>query len=140
MKKKEQQTIFDIGRAGRSAPAQLPGEGSLSDIPSSFLRAKPPVLPEVSELQAVRHYTNLSRKNFSIETQFYPLGSCTMKYNPRGTHRAANLPGFLGRHPLRAAGNPEGRHRHEGRIAHADGRCSRRIRRRRDDPRVPRKP
>ena len=100
MKKKDQQTIFDIGRAGRTAPAQMPGEGSLSGIPKSQLRSAPPVLPEVSELQAVRHYTNLSRRNFSIETQFYPLGSCTMKYNPRGTHRAANLPGFLGHHPL----------------------------------------
>jgi glycine dehydrogenase subunit 2 len=75
------------GRAGRA-------------IPASLLRSTPPALPEVSELQAVRHYTNLSRRNFSIETQFYPLGSCTMKYNPRGIHRAANLPGFLGRHPL----------------------------------------
>jgi len=93
-------TIFDIGRAGRAAPAQLPEEGSVADIPPALRRDKPPVLAEVSELQAVRHYTNLSRKNFSIETQFYPLGSCTMKYNPRGTHRAANLPGFLGRHPL----------------------------------------
>jgi glycine cleavage system P protein (glycine dehydrogenase) subunit 2 len=98
--KDDQQTIFDIGRAGRSALAQLPDEGSIADIPQSFLRGKPAALAEVSELQAVRHYTNLSRKNFSIETQFYPLGSCTMKYNPRGTHRAANLPGFLGRHPL----------------------------------------
>jgi glycine dehydrogenase subunit 2 len=51
-------------------------------------------LPEVSELQVVRHYTNLSRRNFSIDTQFYPLGSCTMKYNPRGAHAAAMLPGF----------------------------------------------
>ena len=100
MKQQDQPTIFDIGHAGRIAPAQLPGEGSLSGIPSSLLRSKPPVLPEVSELQAVRHYTNLSRRNFSIDTQFYPLGSCTMKYNPRGTHRAAILPGFLGRHPL----------------------------------------
>jgi glycine dehydrogenase subunit 2 len=98
--KRDQPTIFDIGHAGRSAPAQMPGEGSLSGIPQSMLRTDAPVLPEVSELQAVRHYTNLSRRNFSIETQFYPLGSCTMKYNPRGTHRAANLPGFLGRHPL----------------------------------------
>tara|TARA_Y100001934_G_scaffold250603_1_gene313056 strand:+ start:725 stop:907 length:183 start_codon:yes stop_codon:yes gene_type:complete len=48
----------------------------------------------------VRHYTRLSRRNFSIDGQFYPLGSCTMKYNPRGAHRAASLPGFLNRHPL----------------------------------------
>ena len=60
----------------------------------------PPALPEVSELQAVRHYTGLSAKNFAIDRQFYPLGSCTMKYNPRGAHRAASQTGFLNRHPL----------------------------------------
>jgi glycine dehydrogenase subunit 2 len=65
-----------------------------------LVRDTPLGLPEVSELQAVRHYTNLSRKNFSIDTQFYPLGSCTMKYNPRGAHKAAGLPGFSQRHPL----------------------------------------
>ena len=48
----------------------------------------------------VRHYTNLSQQNFAIDTMFYPLGSCTMKYNPRGAHKAASMPGFLGRHPL----------------------------------------
>ncbi|MFV2089919.1 MAG: aminomethyl-transferring glycine dehydrogenase subunit GcvPB [Pseudomonadales bacterium] len=94
-------TIFDIGVAGRSATAQLvPEVGAGADIPADFLRDRPPMLPEVSELQVVRHYTNLSHKNFSIDTQFYPLGSCTMKYNPRGAHRAASLPGFLDRHPL----------------------------------------
>ncbi|MGE0624951.1 MAG: aminomethyl-transferring glycine dehydrogenase subunit GcvPB [Pseudomonadales bacterium] len=94
-------TIFDLSRSGRTAAAQLAPEApAAEDIPASFLRSAPPALPEVSELQVVRHYTNLSRKNFSIDTQFYPLGSCTMKYNPRGAHKAASLPGFLGRHPL----------------------------------------
>ena len=96
-------TIFEVGGAARRAAAQrVDGADaqSLSDLPQHLLRAEPPQLPEVSELQAVRHYTNLSRKNFSIDTQFYPLGSCTMKYNPRGAHKAASLPGFLGRHPL----------------------------------------
>ena len=60
----------------------------------------PAVLPEVSELQAVRHYTRLSQLNFSIDTHFYPLGSCTMKYNPRACNQYAMLPEFLGRHPL----------------------------------------
>ncbi|MEM9622015.1 MAG: aminomethyl-transferring glycine dehydrogenase subunit GcvPB [Pseudomonadota bacterium] len=97
------QTIFDLGQHQRRAHAQriecdVP-EQSL-DIPADLIRAQPPALPEVSELQAVRHYTNLSRRNFSIDTQFYPLGSCTMKYNPRGAHKVASLPGFLGRHPL----------------------------------------
>ena len=93
-------SIFDIGAPGRGAAAQRPAPGDVSDLPPEALRRKPPRLPEVSELQAVRHYTNLSRRNFSIDNQFYPLGSCTMKYNPRGAHRIASLPGFAGRHPL----------------------------------------
>jgi glycine dehydrogenase subunit 2 len=80
----------------------------LADIPSGFLRHHPPGLPEVSELQVVRHYTNLSRKNFAIDTQFYPLGSCTMKYNPRGAHKAASLPGFQSRHPLTPESKSQG--------------------------------
>jgi glycine dehydrogenase subunit 2 len=98
------QTIFDLSQAGRSAGAQMLDRAAdvdaPADIPVALLRTRPPTLPEVSELQVVRHYTNLSRKNFSIDTQFYPLGSCTMKYNPRGAHKAASLPGFLNRHPL----------------------------------------
>ena len=74
---------------------------ALAGLPAEALRETPPRLPEVSELQAVRHYTNLSAKNAAIDNRFYPLGSCTMKYNPRGAHRAASLPGFLDRHPLR---------------------------------------
>ncbi|MEQ8690587.1 MAG: aminomethyl-transferring glycine dehydrogenase subunit GcvPB [Pseudomonadales bacterium] len=96
-------TIFDIGRQDRRAHAQrvaVDVDQALSDLPADLLRTSEVGLPEVSELQAVRHYTNLSRKNFSIDTQFYPLGSCTMKYNPRGAHKAASIPGFLERHPL----------------------------------------
>jgi glycine dehydrogenase subunit 2 len=59
-------------------------------------------------MQAVRHYTRLSQKNFSIDTQFYPLGSCTMKYNPRACNRLAMLPGFLGRHPMAPASQGQG--------------------------------
>ncbi|KZY51286.1 glycine dehydrogenase (aminomethyl-transferring), partial [Oleiphilus sp. HI0050] len=66
------------------------------------------LMPEVSELQTVRHFTNLSRKNFSIDTQFYPLGSCTMKYNPKGAQRAASLPGFISRHPLAPESHSQG--------------------------------
>ncbi|MCY4014490.1 MAG: aminomethyl-transferring glycine dehydrogenase subunit GcvPB [Gammaproteobacteria bacterium] len=93
-------TIFDLGAPGRRAHAQFAPDGDVSDLPADCLRTNGPALPAVSELQAVRHYTNLSRCNFSIDNQFYPLGSCTMKYNPRGAHRAASLPGFLDRHPL----------------------------------------
>ena len=94
-------TIFDISTATRRAYAQRTENLSdASEIPDEMLRSSEIGLPEVSELQAVRHYTNLSAKNFSIDNQFYPLGSCTMKYNPRGAHKAASIPGFLNRHPL----------------------------------------
>jgi len=98
---KQGTTIFDIGQLDRRAFAQrVAAAPTASDIPPELLREDVPGLPEASELQTVRHYTNLSRQNFSIDTQFYPLGSCTMKYNPRGAHKAASLPGFLARHPL----------------------------------------
>ena len=94
-------TIFELSAPGRLAAAQVPTERALnSELPANLLRQSPLGLPEVSELQTVRHFTRLSQRNFSIDTQFYPLGSCTMKYNPRGAHRAASLPGFLNRHPL----------------------------------------
>lgn len=94
--------VFDYSQSGRQAKAQQAALASEQiNIPNSLLRKSTPNLPEVSELQAVRHYTKLARKNiFSIDTNFYPLGSCTMKYNPRGAHRFASLPGFLLRHPL----------------------------------------
>ena len=97
------QSIFELSSANRRASAQrVDGTDTacLSDIPDHLLRKDTPALPEVSELQAVRHFTNLSRQNYAIDTMFYPLGSCTMKYNPRGAHKAASLPGFVGRHPL----------------------------------------
>ena len=93
--------IFEQSRPGRQGviPTAAPAD-ALSDLPAHLRRTQAAPLPEVSELQAVRHYTRLSQKNFSIDTHFYPLGSCTMKYNPRVCHRLASLPGFLGRHPL----------------------------------------
>lgn len=101
--------IFDESRSGRSAKSQWPNEKiEVKDIPSELLRKTKPKLPEVSELQAVRHYTKLSKKNFSIDTQFYPLGSCTMKYNPRGVHKLAMLDGFLKHHPLSLEENSQG--------------------------------
>jgi glycine dehydrogenase subunit 2 len=92
--------IFELSKAGRRNRAQTvtPAEHA-SEIPERMLRQEPPLLPGVSELDAVRHYTALSQKNFSIDTHFYPLGSCTMKYNPRGANALAMLPQFLARHP-----------------------------------------
>jgi len=92
--------IFEQSRPGRRAIAQAPlDRPDLSGIPGAFRRSRPAALPEVSEMQAVRHYTRLSQKNFSIDTHFYPLGSCTMKYNPRAGNSLALLPGLAGRHP-----------------------------------------
>lgn len=77
-----------------------------NDVPTSvnlapeLLRQSPAHLPEVSELDVVRHYSELSRRNFSVDTNFYPLGSCTMKYNPKVTERVAAYPGFSHLHPL----------------------------------------
>jgi glycine dehydrogenase subunit 2 len=92
--------IFEHAAPGRSADAQYPRVPVEATVPTSLLRAKPPLLPEVSELQAVRHFTRLSQLNFSIDTHFYPLGSCTMKYNPKACNQYAMLPELLGRHPL----------------------------------------
>jgi len=93
--------IFEHSTPGRRGAPQAPSKrADLSDLPADQLRKQRAALPEVSEMQAVRHYTRLSQKNFSIDTHFYPLGSCTMKYNPRACNSLAMLPGFLSRHPL----------------------------------------
>jgi glycine dehydrogenase subunit 2 len=92
--------IYEQSKPGRRATAQAPkADAELAGIPAEFRRDDVPGLPEVSEMQAVRHYTRLSQKNFSIDTHFYPLGSCTMKYNPRACNSLAMLPGLVGRHP-----------------------------------------
>lgn len=75
--------------------------------PGAFC-AGPHPLPQVSELQVVRHFTRLSQLNFSIDTHFYPLGSCTMKYNPRAANKLAMLAGFTDRHPLEPASHSQG--------------------------------
>jgi len=92
-----------------NAAAQAPVVSAVADdLPAELLRSTPAGLPEVSELDVVRHYTGLSQKNFAIDTQFYPLGSCTMKYNPRACHSLAMLPQFLARHPLADADTGQG--------------------------------
>jgi glycine dehydrogenase subunit 2 len=101
--------IFEHSQSGRRATAQAPlDENVADDLPAALLRDGLPALPEVSEMQVVRHYTRLSQKNFSIDTQFYPLGSCTMKYNPRACNSLAMLPGLLARHPLAPASQGQG--------------------------------
>ena len=98
--------IFERSRDGRKTSSQMPDDASFAEansvvekLPAHLRRQSAVPLPEVSELEAVRHYTSLSAKNFSIDTQFYPLGSCTMKYNPRVCNELAMLPGFLNHHP-----------------------------------------
>lgn len=100
--------IFKKSRSGRRAFAQAPQDTTPPDIPDTLLRSDRPRLPEASELQTVRHFTRLSQMNFSIDTQFYPLGSCTMKYNPRACNALALLPGFAGRHPLGPVSHGQG--------------------------------
>ncbi len=93
-----EQLIFAYRSAGRQGFA--PRASGTGELPAEFLRQDEPPLPTASELDVVRHYTRLSQLNFSIDTHFYPLGSCTMKYNPRVCNRLAMLPQFLARHPL----------------------------------------
>src|SRR6202034_216746 len=98
-----EKVIFEYSHAGRGASDQWPqdpGPAALADLPAKLRRAAPPSLPEVGELEAVRHFTRLSQLNFSIDTHFYPLGSCTMKYNPKACNQYAMLPELLARHPL----------------------------------------
>ena len=83
--------IFEHSAPGRSADAQYPRVPVEAPIPAALRRASAPLLPEVSELQAERLFTRLSQLNFSIDTHFYPLGSCTMKYNPKACNQYAML-------------------------------------------------
>ena len=102
--------IFDLsrnGRCGYSLPERS-WDASLNELPAGLLRTKSPDLPQVSELDVVRHYTNLSQMNFGVDSGFYPLGSCTMKYNPKINEEIASLPGFAGLHPLQPASTVQG--------------------------------
>src|ERR1700716_124565 len=106
-----EQLIFEYSHAGRGAREQWPhdpGAAALADLPANLRRMRPPELPEVGELEAVRHFTRLSQLNFSIDTHFYPLGSCTMKYNPKACKQYAMLPEFLSRHPLAPESHGQG--------------------------------
>src|SRR2546430_2566640 len=104
--------IFDFGvrgRVGSSYPAPAVPDAPLEQlVPAAYLRKQPAALPEVSELDVVRHYTRLSHRNFSIDEGFYPLGSCTMKYNPKIHEDAARLPGFARLHPYVPAEHAQG--------------------------------
>ena len=93
--------IFEKNVVGRRAVRPGPSDvATTTNIKSELLRQKSAELPELSELDVVRHFTELSRRNFGVDTNFYPLGSCTMKYNPKVAERIASYPGFANLHPL----------------------------------------
>ena len=96
--------LFELSHPGRRChllpAADVPSPPVRDLLPASALAAAPPPLPEVGEIDLIRHFTNLSTRNMSIDTNFYPLGSCTMKYNPKRHERWANMPGFADLHPL----------------------------------------
>ena len=95
--------IFELskpGRKGYSLPKNELSDYSIAQFPENLLRQEDPALPEVDELTVVRHYTNMSNNNFGVDTGFYPLGSCTMKYNPKINEEMAAHPQFTALHPL----------------------------------------
>jgi glycine dehydrogenase subunit 2 len=103
--------IFEIskkGRIGYSLPKNEFTEYHLTDLPDNLLRHTATLLPEADEQTVVRHYTNMSNNNFGVDTGFYPLGSCTMKYNPKINEEMASLPAFSGLHPLQPAETAQG--------------------------------
>lgn len=112
MRTEHQSLIFELskpGRVGYSIPnLDVPEVNVESIIPSDYLRTEEPELPEVSELQIVRHYTALSNRNHGVDSGFYPLGSCTMKYNPKINEDVARFPGFAHIHPLQEEGTVQG--------------------------------
>jgi glycine dehydrogenase subunit 2 len=102
--------VYEKSQAGRRASA-LPRYENLPpapEIPGELGRSEPPRLPEVPEFELIRHFTELSTRNFGVDTGFYPLGSCTMKYNPRINERLAALPGFARLHPLQEEDGAQG--------------------------------
>src|SRR5919201_7058354 len=96
--------LFELSHPGRRSqrlPAcDVPAAEAGDLLPAAALAGAPPPLPEVGEIDLVRHFINLSARNMSIDTNFYPLGSCTMKYNPKRHERLAALPGLADLHPL----------------------------------------
>lgn len=106
------QLLFDLSRSGRRAAtfpqADVSGGASAEVIPAEFLATSTPKLPELTEADVIRHFTNLSTLNMSVDTHFYPLGSCTMKYNPKRHERLASLPGLVDLHPHQDEGSLQG--------------------------------
>jgi glycine dehydrogenase subunit 2 len=106
------QLLFELSRPGRRATrlpaADVPAMPLAELLPAEMLAAAPPPLPELTEPELVRHFTNLSTQNMSVDTHFYPLGSCTMKYNPKRNERLASLPGMIDLHPYQPESTLQG--------------------------------
>ncbi len=106
------QLLFEMSRPGRRGasfpPSDVPEQPLSQLIPESQLAAAPPELPELTEPDVIRHFVNLSTMNMSVDTHFYPLGSCTMKYNPKRHERLASLPGLVDLHPYAAEESSQG--------------------------------
>jgi glycine dehydrogenase subunit 2 len=104
--------LFELSEAGRRAhrlpPCDVPQRPVSELVPTAALNTLPPALPELSEPQVVRHFANLSQLNMSVDTHFYPLGSCTMKYNPKRNERVASMPGFADVHPYQREATLQG--------------------------------
>jgi glycine cleavage system P protein (glycine dehydrogenase) subunit 2 len=100
--------IFEKSRPGRRGGELPKPDLPPADIPAELGRATPPRLPELAEPEILRHFTELSTRNFGIDTGFYPLGSCTMKYNPRVNERLVGLPGFRDLHPYQEEDGSQG--------------------------------
>ncbi|MGI8422457.1 MAG: aminomethyl-transferring glycine dehydrogenase subunit GcvPB [Gaiellaceae bacterium] len=100
--------IYEQSRPGRRASSLPRPDVALAPVPEHLRRAEAPRLPEVAEPELVRHFTALADRNFGIDTGFYPLGSCTMKHNPRVNERVVNLPGFRDLHPQQEEDGAQG--------------------------------
>ncbi len=101
--------IFELSKKGRTGYSLGASQFTMDvALPAGLMRDSAPELPEVSEVDVVRHYTNLSQMNFGVDTGFYPLGSCTMKYNPKINEEIANMKGFQALHPLQPACTAQG--------------------------------
>src|SRR5258708_32568824 len=111
-KNQSTQLLFELSHPGRR-PHRLPecdvpvAEANRL-LPANSVAKEPPPLPEVGEIDLIRHFVNLSTRNMSIDTNFYPLGSCTMKYNPKRHERLAGLPRLTDVHPLQSAESFQG--------------------------------
>ena len=147
---KLQPTLFERSRPGRGdGKIPHPPKDALDRLPPDALRDTPPALPELNEPEVVRHYVNLSQLNYAVDTGFYPLGSCTMKFNPKLNEWAARLPGFAtppsdgprrggaghAAAPVGARAGADGDQRHARGIAPAGGRSAGRADRDPHDPR-----